>query len=175
MKHRTLAALAAALACAALAGCAAYHRGSPVPRTLRAIHVPAFENQTLYPMAGAVAAQQLLDAIIEDGTFTPTAYEDARLRTQIVLSGLDADPVRYDRNHAILPDEYRLTLTATLYAFDAETGETLINGKRVSASETALTRGDFQTGVLDALPRLARRLAQNLLATLQTVGERPAP
>lgn len=168
----TLAALA--LAATLAAGCAGYRRGSAVPQELRAVHVPAFENRTVYPMAGAIAAQQLLDALIEDGTFTPTDFNSATLRTQVVLSGLAADAIRYDRNNAIIPDEYRATLRAQLYAFDARTGETLINGKTVSATETALTRNDFQTGMADALPRLARKLAQNLLIELHGIEHPPA-
>ena len=154
---------------ALLTGCAGYRLGSPVPEACRPIHVAAFENETDYPMVGTLASQQLLDALIEDGTFTPTAYDNARLRVQVVISGVGADAISYDRNNTILPDEYRLTLRARLYAYDALTGETLINGKPVSASDTALTRNDFQTGVMDTLPRLSRKLAQNLLLELHSI------
>lgn len=157
------------IAAAFLAGCAGYQRGSTVPEAMRTIHIPAFENNTVYPMVGAVASQQLLDVLIEDGTFRPAPYEEARLHTQMVLSGVNADAVRYDRNHAILPEEYLVTLVVQIFVFDSVTGETLINGKKVSAMESVLTRGDFQTGVTDAFPRIARRLAQNVLEELQTL------
>lgn len=157
------------IAAAFLAGCAGYQRGSSVPQAMRTIHIPAVENNSLYPMAGAVAAQQLLDVIIEDGTFQPSTYEDARLHTQLVLSSINADAVRYDQNHAILPEEYLVTLNLKLYVFDSVTGETLVNGKQFSAMESVLTRGDFQTGLLDSLPRISRRLAQNVLNELQTI------
>lgn len=152
-----------------LAGCAGYQRGSSVPQAMRTIHIPAVENETVYPMAGSVAAQQILDVLIEDGTFQPTTYEKARLHTQMVLTMSGADAVRYDQNHAILPEEYLVTLSVQLYVFDAVTGETLINGKMISGMESVLTRGDFQTGILDSLPRISRRLAQNLLNELQTI------
>lgn len=152
---------------ACLAGCAGYQRGSTVPQAMRTIHIPAVENNTVYPMAGAVAAQQILDVIIEDGTFRPTTYEDARLHTQLVLHSVKSDAVRYDQNHTILPEEYLVTLNLKLYVFDAVTGETLINGKQISGMEPVLTRGDYQTGILDALPRISRRLAQNVLNELQ--------
>lgn len=152
-----------------LAGCAGYQRGSTVPQALRTIHIPAFENRTVYPMVGAVAAQQLLDVLIEDGTFEPVPYETARLRTQLVLSAVHADAVRYDRNHAIVPEEYLVTLAVKLFVFDSVTGETLINGKSLAAMESVLTRGDFQTGLTDAFPRISRRLAQVILDELQTL------
>lgn len=157
------------IAAAFLAGCAGYQRGSTVPEAMRTIHIPAFENNTVYPMVGAVAAQQLLDALIEDGTFRPTTYEEARLHTQLVLDGVNTDAVRYDRNHAILPEEFLVTLAVQLFVFDSVTGETLINGKRISAMESVLTRGDFQTGMMDSFPRISRRLAQNILEELQTL------
>lgn len=158
------------IAAAFLAGCAGYQRGSTVPQAMRTIHIPAVENKSLYPMAGAVAAQQILDAIIEDGTFRPTSYEDARLHTQLVLSNVEADAVRYDQNHNIVPEEYLVTLNLKLYVFDSVTGETLINGKKISGMEPVLTRGDYQTGILDALPRISRRLAQNVLNELHTIN-----
>lgn len=157
------------IAAAFLAGCAGYQRGSSVPTAMRTIHIPAVENNSVYPMAGAVTAQQILDVIIEDGTFQPSTYEDARLHTQLVLSSIGADAVRYDQNHAILPEEYLVTLSLKLYVFDSITGKTLINGKQITAMESVLTRGDFQTGLLDAIPRISRRLAQNVLNELQTI------
>lgn len=157
------------IAAAFLAGCAGYQRGSTVPQAMRTIHVPAVENRSVYPMAGAVAAQQILDVLIEDGTFRPTTYEEARLHTQLVLNSVHSEAVRYDQNHAILPEEYLVTLSLKLYVFDAVTGETLINGKTISGMESVLTRGDYQTGILDSLPRISRRLAQNVLNELQTL------
>ncbi len=172
-----VAALSAALALGALcAGCQGYTRGSSVPEALRTVHVAAFENRTQYPKVGAIATQQLLDALIEDGTFRPVDYASARLRVQGVMAAPRTDAVSYDRNNIIVPDEYRLTLRASLYVHDALTGETLINGKTFSATETMMTRGDYQTGVTDALPRVSRKLAQTLLAALQSLeAELPDP
>ena len=124
---------------ALLTGCAGYRLGSPVPEVCRPIHVAAFENQTDYPMVGTLASQQLLDALIEDGTFTPTAYDNARLRVQAVIQPLDTDAVRYSRNDNLVPDEYHVALTARLYVFDAKTGKTYVNGKPITAVDSALT------------------------------------
>ena len=160
---------------ALLAGCAGYRLGSPVPEACRPIHVAAFENQTDYPMVGTLASQQLLDALIaliEDGTFAPTAYDNARLRVQAVIQPLNTDAVRYSRNYNLVPDEYHVALTARLYVFDAKTGKTYVNGKPITAVDsalTALTREDYQTGIQDALPRVARRLAQSILTELHAL------
>ena len=171
MKGVTLLSLCMALVLLGASGCAGYRRGTTVPEELRTVHVPAFENQTIYPMSGAIAVQQFLDALIEDGTFRPERYEVARLRTQVVLESLNTRAVRYDRNHAIVPEEYRLTLVARLYVFDRKSGKTLVNGKLVRASDSALTRGDMQTGVMDALPRVSRALAERLLEALVVAAE----
>ena len=120
-------------------------------------------------MVGTVASQQLLDALIEDGTFTPTAYDNARLRVQAVIQPLDTDAVRYSRNDNLVPDEYHVALTARLYVFDAKTGKTYVNGKPITAVDSALTREDYQTGIQDALPRVARRLAQSILTELHSL------
>ncbi len=165
--------LAAVIGCVALlTGCAGYQRGSAVARELRTIHIPAFENYTEYPMVGASATQQFLDAVIEDGTFTPMSFETARLRTQVIIKSCSTDSVRYDRDNLIVPDEYYLTLTAELYIFDAKTGETYVDGKKIIATDTMLTRNHYQTGINDAIPRVARRLARNLLDELQSIEQK---
>ena len=154
---------------ALFAGCKGYTRGSSVPEALRSVHVAAFENRSEYPKVGAIATQQFLDALIEDGTFRPTDYATARLRVQGIMSSPSSDAVSYDRNNIIVPDEYRLTLKVRLYVFDAVTGETLINGKTFSATDTMMTRNDYQTGVTDALPRVSRQLAKVLVEALQAL------
>lgn len=168
----TRAALFALPLLALLAGCAGYRLGSPVPEALRSVHVAAFENRTAYPMAGAIAAQQLLDALIEDGTFAPTGYDEARLRVQATITGVGTQAVSYSRNNNIEPDEYHVVLSAQLYAFDAQTGETYINGKTVRAIDSALTRNDYQTAVADTLPRVSRKLAQAILTELHGIAPR---
>lgn len=152
------------------AGCAGYQLGSPVPAELRTIHVPAFENRTEYPMVGAMAAQQFMDAIIEDGTFTLTTYDRARLRVQAIATDITSSSVRYDRENTMIPDEYFVTLKVQLYVFDRVTGETYINGKTFTASDSVLTRGEFQTGVTDSLPRVSRKLAQRMLTALHSLA-----
>lgn len=161
--------LIACLLLAGLSGCAGYQRGSSVPEAFHTIHVPAFENQTRYPMVGAVATQQFLDTLIEDGTFDPEELDTARLRLQVIVTDFQADSVRYDRNNTIVPTEYYLTMQAKVFLYDAHTGETYINGKQIHATEVMLTRNEFQTGVTDVIPRLSRKLAKNLLDELQNL------
>ena len=154
------------------AGCAGYRRGSAVPEAVRSVNVVAFENATPYPMAGAIAAQQLADALAEDGTFRLESYERARLRVQGRVLAANATSVRYDRNNIVVPEEYRVALELQLYVHDTVSGETLVNGKTIAAAETMLTRHDFQTGMTDALPRVARKLAQNVLDELHALPYR---
>lgn len=164
--------LSALLACCSLlllSGCVGYNRGSIVPEQLRTIHVPAFENHTNYPMVGSIAAQQFLDTLIEDGTFKLAPYDTARLRVQVVIKDIISDSIRYDRNNAILPTEYYMTLSAHLYVYDATTGQSYIEGKPILATESMLTRDQYQTSIMDTLPRLSRRLAKALLDELQTI------
>lgn len=152
-----------------ICGCAGYQRGTAVPPELRTIHIPAFENSTEYPMVGAIAAQQFMDVLIEDGNFTPESYENARLRTQVIISNCQTSSVRYDRNNVIIPSEYYLTISAKLYVYDAVTGEPYIDGKTVTATDTMLTRDQYQTAVVDVFPRVSRRLAKALLDELHSI------
>lgn len=152
-----------------MCGCAGYQRGSAVPEELRTIHVPAFENQTQYPMVGAVAAQQFLDTMIEDGSFKLVELDTARMRMQVIITDCQTNSVRYDRNNVIVPTEYYLTLKAKLFLYDAQTGEPYIEGKTVTATDVMLTRNQYQTGVTDVIPRASRKLAKMLLDELHTI------
>ncbi|MBR6802482.1 MAG: hypothetical protein IKM62_01525 [Kiritimatiellae bacterium] len=152
-----------------LTGCAGYQRGAAVPEPFRTVHVPAFENRTEYPMVGAIATQQFADALIEDGIFTLEDYDTARLKLQVVIQRCQTNSVRYDRNNVIVPNEYYLTLKATVYIYDAQTGEVYVDGKTLSATETMLTRNQYQTGVQDVLPRVSRKLAKVILDELHAI------
>lgn len=154
-----------------LTGCTGYTCGSNVPEPLRTVHVAAFENETLYPMVGAMVTQHLMRVMAEDGTFTLTDLDAAPIRIHGKVSGLNTRSVRYDRNNVILPNEYRVELVATVYVYNMQTGEMLLNGQKVSAMDYFLTRNDYVTGINDALPALSAKLAQNILEQLQTIGE----
>lgn len=163
------------LGCSFLTGCAGYTCGSKVPQDLRTVHVAAFENNTIYPMAGALVTQHLMRAMVEDGTFTLDTFESAPLRVHGKVSGLDTRSLRYDRNNRIVPNEYRVELTATIYVYDTRTGEMLLNGQPVTAQGHFLTRNDYTTGMMDVLPSLSAQLSQRILEQLQTLGEGKAP
>lgn len=157
--------------CGGLTGCKGYTCGSPVPENLRTVHVAAFENNTLYPMAGSMVTQHLMRSMTEDGTFTLTTLDAAPLRIHGKVSGLDTRTVRYDHNNVILPTEYRVTISAVIYVYNTQTGEMLLNGQTVTAEDYLLTRNDYTTGMMDALPALSAKLAQNILEVLHTLGE----
>lgn len=155
-----------------VAGCLGYTRGSAVPPDLRRVHLPAFENATEYPMAGALVTRQLAAELIDDGTFTLTDYESATLRIQGVVMPPVTRAVTFDRSNRIVPDEFRLKLSVRIYAFDARTGEALIDGKVFSGSTTLLTMNDYQNGVMNALPRAAAEVAVRVAEELQALGVR---
>lgn len=163
-------------------GCAGYTRGSNIPENLRTVHLAEFEDNTIYPMAGAAVTQNLKRVMIEDGTFSFETFEKAPLRVHGKISAVSTRALRYDHNNLILPNEYSVTLTANVYAYDVENGIMLLNGQQVSATDTFLTRNDYSTGIMDAIPSLSAKLAQNILEQLHTLdvstsipAEKPLP
>ncbi len=152
-----------------MVGCAGYTRGTSVPQGLRKISVPAFENHTEFPMVGATVAHQIAVAIIEDGTFQIVPHDEADLQLSGDIRGLSTDALSYDRNNNILPSEYTISLTLSCYAIDALTGERYLDGRKIVGQTTMLTQGDYQTAVMNALPRAAKDLAKNLLIELHTI------
>lgn len=163
----------AVVGCTCFTGCAGYTCGSSVPQEMRNVHVAVFENNTKYSNVGAMVSQHLSREIIEDGTFALTTLDTASLRIHGNVSGLNTRTARYDRNNVIVPDEYDVTLTATVYVYNTKTNEMLMNGQQVSAHSYTLTRSDYMTGINDVLPSLTAKLAQNILEQLQTLGVTP--
>ena len=51
-----------------LSGCAGYQLGSSVPKDLRSIAVPTFENASGHPFVEAAATQAVLAELRRDGT-----------------------------------------------------------------------------------------------------------
>lgn len=161
------------LAMVTLTGCMGYRVGSNVAPELRSVYVAAFENATVYPMVGAVTTQHLMTAIVEDGTFNLDPLETATLRITGRVESISNDPISYDHSNFVLPKEYLCTIKATYYVYNTQTGEMMVNGKSVEASEYMLTRGEMQTAVVDIIPSIAAKLGDALLDQLHNLEANP--
>lgn len=175
MTHlRTLFAFAALSA--ALTGCGHYKMGSPVPESMRKVSVPVFANDTEQAELGRVVTKAIREKMVNQGPFSIVSDKEAGLRVQGAVSNYGGASVRYDRNRNTSVDEYRMSLTVTIDLVEPASGRVLLGGKRITGSTTFVTRGDYLTGMQDAMPRAAEDIARqviDLIEGLNTAAENP--
>ncbi len=156
----------------ALGGCGHYKMGGTVPQTMRNVSVPVFANDTEHAEVGRVVTKAIREKMINQGAFSIVPDQAAGLRVQGAVSNYSGGSVRYDRNHSTSVDEYRMSLTVTIDLVEPATGNILLGGRRITGATTFITRGDYLTGMQDALPRAADDIARQVIDLIQ--GLNPA-
>ncbi len=145
------------------AGCASYRIGSAVPKELRTIAVPVFENASGFPEIDATVTQYVLREFQREGTFKIASVDNASVKLLGKLIRTDLESLNYDRGYGARTSEYRYTLVAEITLVERGTGKLLIDGERIKANTTFLTHGDMLTGMQDAGPRIAKELSRSIV------------
>lgn len=148
----------------ALAGCANYHLGSSVPKELRTIAVPTFENASGHPFVEADATQAVLAEFRRDGTMRIVDRENAALEVEGRITGYKLDAMRFDHDQPTLAVEYRLTLTADVKVYERATGKMMAHLSRVTGDDIFRTESDLPSTARDAIPRAAARMAKTIVS-----------
>lgn len=151
------------LLAAVMAGCANYQLGSSVPRELRTIAVPVFENASGYPQAEVQATQAVLSELRRDGTMKIADREDAALVVEGRITECKLEALHFDHDRPYLAVEYRVTLTADVKVYEHATGKVWTHLSRVTGDDIFRTQSDLPSTERDALPRAASRLAKSIV------------
>ena len=149
---------------ATLSGCAGYQLGSSVPKELRSIAVPTFENASGHPFVEAAATQAVLAEIRRDGTLRIAEREDAALEMEGRITGCRLEPMRFDHDRPTMAVEYRLTLTADVKVYERATGKVVAHLAHVTGDDIFRTASDLPSTERDAIPRAAAKLAKTIVS-----------
>ncbi len=165
MTRPPLVCIAATIAAAiAAAGCAGYRLGSSLPRNVRRIHVPMFENRSSEPLIEADLTREVVNAIQRDATFEvmrPDQPADAELK--VAIQQFLLTPVGYVAGRHGRADTYRLTVIASYQLVQRGTGKVLSQHARVHGDTIAPVVGDLTSSKLAALPTAAQELARDIV------------
>jgi len=146
-------------------GCFGYQLGSSLPRNVRNIHVPIFQNDSDEPLIEADLTREVISAIQRDATFTvmrPTQPADAELK--VTIRGFQLSPVAYKGGRGDhRADTYRLTVTASYTLVHVATGQVLSQHGRVYGQTIVSVAGDMTTSKLAALPAASQELARDIV------------
>lgn len=156
--------LCAVAVLATLSGCAGYQLGNSVPKELRSIAVPTFENASGHPFVEAAATQAVLAEIRRDGTLRIAEREDAALEMEGRITGCRLEPMRFDHDQPTLAVEYRLTLLADIKVYERASGKVVARLRNVTGDDIFRTQSDLPSAERDAFPRAAARLARTVVS-----------
>ena len=146
-----------------LAGCANYHIGSAIPKEMRTIAVPTFENASGHPFVEAITTEAVLSEIRRDGTLRIVDRENAALELTGRITGCKLEAMQYDHNQPYLAVAYRLTITADLKLYERATGKVVAHLGNVTGDDIFRTESDLPSTERDAIPRAAARLAKAIV------------
>lgn len=157
---RTLIIIAAAI----LTGCAtSYSFKSQVPKDMRTVAVPTFENRTMSAELGPITTQYTLREFQRDGTYAIRRTGDSAIEVQGIISEASRHGIAFDRAFGRRADEYRYRVTALVTFIDRKAGKVIENDRKFTAETTFLAQGDTLTSQRNAAQRIAADLARQIV------------
>ena len=146
-----------------LNGCAGYQLGSTLPRGLRTIYVPTFENVSGEPDVDQAATRAVIAEFQQDGTVEVATAQDADLRMDATVTRYQVESLRYRSDRATTADEFRIRLYADVVVRYARDGTVFMKRSGVQGEATFLLESDMRTAKLAALPEAAEDLAHDIV------------
>jgi hypothetical protein len=147
-------------------GCAAYKLGSMLPDQIQTVHMSTVTNATGEPLIENEITNSILSQLQRDGSLTLTSEDRADALMYVRVYGYALSPLSYSRSNRSLPDEYRLTLTASVELVERSTGKSLVRSERVTGESEFPLSGDLTQAKRVGLPAAADDLARFVVAAV---------
>lgn len=152
-----------------LAGCAHYRVGNPVPREMRNVTVPVFENACAQPEAEALLTQAVCREFIRDGSMKLTGMEQAAIKVTGRITEYSQKPIRFSDSNPDAPVEYRVHMVVIVTVIEKASGKILLKPTTLSADTNCLTHNDLPTAKRDALQRAAHDLGHQIVLSVISI------
>ncbi|MBI2441853.1 MAG: hypothetical protein HYV35_10840 [Lentisphaerae bacterium] len=146
-----------------LSGCVGYRLGSTLPPDVKSIYVRVFINKSNEPLVEIDATNATIAEFQKDGTLRIVSADDeADLLLETTLDGLTLTPLRYSQADKAKPNEYRLTLHASLVLKRATTREIMSEASVIGESTFAFI-GNLTSSKRAAIPLASEDLAKRIV------------
>lgn len=161
-RTRRLAVLLAAMI-VGLAGCTGYRLGTTLPKGIDSIYVPVFVNKSGEPLLENQATDAAKQEFQKDGTLDvmPEASQ-ADLLLDVVLTKVELEATRFDRDNTKTAKEYRVNIHATLTVTVTRTAKVMTK-KTIVGQTTFYPGADLNTSKREAMPKAAEDLAHKIV------------
>jgi hypothetical protein len=158
--------LLTALLALVLAGCA-YRLGPTNGERAgaRSIQIQPLDNKTIMPRLSEAVTHALRKEMMRDGTYKVDTHGD----TDIILTGVIVDyerrPMALQPRDALSPRDYRIVITAQIFARERGAGKILLD-RKVQGYSLIRIGPNLVSAEREALPLVAEDLARNATALL---------
>jgi len=146
-----------------LTGCG-YKLGEirPTPmRSVRALSVPSFKNNTYQPRLEVLFADTLVKRLQQDGTYQIVNSNQADAILTCTITKIDNSALRSVQNNVLATSEFGITAYIDYEITDQTTGAVLMRGKTTGKS-SYFSGNDLNTTQRQALSNVAADAANNL-------------
>jgi len=166
MSHRTRSALCYLLLSGALTlqtGCVGYRVGSTLPPDVKSIYVKTFINKCNEPLIEIDTTTAAIEEFQKDGTLKIARQDEADVVLECTLRRITLTPLRYDRTDKAQPNEYRMTIYASLTLKRTQTHQTLGQFDDVKGEASFSYVGNMAGAKRGAIPDAAEDLAKRIV------------
>lgn len=169
MLKRSALSLVMATAVTLFGGCAGYHLGPVVPKSMegvKTVAVPTFENNTLIPRLEVLAAGTLIKQLQQDGTFQIVNENQADAVIEGRIANISRKSSRSIRGDVIASREYTLEVIVEYQVIRRSTGERLESGTVSGKTSFFVSGNDVNQDERQAIPLALEDVAVALTSRL---------
>ena len=151
------------------ASCAGYQLGGSKPSHLahvKNIHVPLFENETLFIRAESHATNIAVDSLTKDGTYKISSEESADAILRGSITNIDYGQVSTSREDSLRSEELSLEVTIEWRLRDASNPSRILEDGRSRGSTKFFALDNLHTARTNAMPDALRRACESMTSRL---------
>ena len=150
-----------------LSGCAGYHVGSPLPKSIRTVSLSII-NKTDEPSIEVAVMKALRAELQMDGRLEVRSQSEADTILTVTLTKFDLGAIAFNRIQDTLAAEYRIAITASAVLRDAKSNEVLQENPVVLGESEFPFAADLTTTKRAGMPKAANDLARKVVSATVT-------
>jgi hypothetical protein len=149
-----------------LNGCSGYRLGSMLPSNIQSVYVRIAKNSTPEPDLETEVTQAVLAQLQVDGSLKVVGEAEADSLLTIDIREFLLEPLRYDGDNRVRPNEYRMVLRASVELIRASDATPLVRSAGAEGKATFELSGDLTNSKRNALPAASEDLARSIVAAV---------
>ncbi len=143
-------------------GCAHYKLGRPGTLPFSSLYIAPATSETPAAQAQALLSRNLIEAFIRDGSVQVFGPQEAEATLRVVLVAYERKVSAAQADDTALGRSFEITLKAEATLLNNRSGEVYFSKRTFEASEQVFVGSSLPQSEYQAMPTLARRLANEI-------------